>query len=173
MQKCKQRTEILLQKGGGESSCEITGHRHFSPGALGTESPPCTASAATHQKNATLRTSTHSHLFWQSLSILSPTWSKSHPRVAAVLVLVHCSIHTRVPRENTQGIHMAKIIRFSSPMSKLKALIFHVLNPYRSSPFSLLMNSIYPLQVSNLQPIHAICHHCTTMVPLPKATKYS
>lgn len=77
------------------------------------------------------------------------------------------------PGENTQAIHTAKIIRFSSPMSKLKALIFRVLNPYRSSPSSPSMNSIYPPQVSNLLPIFTICHHCTTTVPLPTVIKFS
>ena len=74
--------------------------------------------------------------------------------------------------EHTNDSHSYnKIIRFSSLMSKLKALIFHVLNPYRSSPSSLSLNSIYPPQVSTLLPIFTICHHCTTTVPLPPVSK--
>lgn len=129
VQKRKQRTETLLQpqitalmqgwaqEENASSLCWWESRGLVKALAInttvwGTESPPGTTNATTHRKNAMLRTSTHLHVFWQSLITLSPvnttTQSKSHPHRAWVLVHF-CSIHIRVPGENTQGIHTAKI----------------------------------------------------------------
>ena len=76
----------LIALVGVKRSCQSISNQYYSLTALGTERPPGTTNATTHEKNTKLGTSTDSHLFWKSLITFSlvsaTTWNKSHPHQA-------------------------------------------------------------------------------------------